>query len=135
MRLVSLAILAAALILVLAACSAIPGLRPLSTPTRLTDYGLSPLEMLIKSAERQKDIRSFRSTVTLIVSGMGEQVVVSADIEMAQDGRVRMNSSMGTPDGNMSFAFILVEPDLYMKMPGEDWALIPRCGRCTRRRS
>lgn len=125
MRLASLAILAAALVLVLAACGVIPGSKPVSTPTRLTDGELSALEILKKSVERQKDIRSFRSTMHLLVSGMGEEVLLSVDIEMAQDGRVRMNSSMGTPDGEMSFAFILAEPDLYMKMPGDDWALIP----------
>lgn len=112
-------------IVLLTACSAIPGLEPAPTTTTLTTELLSPLEILQKSVERQKNIKSFRSSIDVILSAMGERVTMTADIKMDQDGRMRMATSMDTPDGEMSFTFIISEPDLYMKMPDADWVLIP----------
>ena len=112
-------------IVLLTACSAIPGLEPAPTTTTLTTELLSPLEILQKSVERQKNIKSFRSSIDVILRAMGERVTMTADIKMDQDGRMRMDSSMDAPDGEMSFTFIISEPDLYMKMPDADWVLIP----------
>ena len=118
MRLLSLIILTAGLLLVLPSCSTIPGFKSPPTPTR-------PLEILQKSVERLKDTKSFRSSVDVVMSAMGERMVMAAEIEVASDGRVQMFTSMDGPDGDLSFAFIVSDPDLYLKMPEEDWVRIP----------
>ena len=125
MRLLSLVFLAAGLLLVLSACSSIPGLKSAPSNTALATGQLSPLETLQRSVERQQEIKSFRSSMDMIVDAMGERMAMTADMEMAWDGRMRMVSSMDTPDGEMSFTVIVSESDLYMKMPGEDWVRIP----------
>lgn len=45
----------------------------------------------------------------------------NADIEMAQDGRVRMIARMAGPEGNMTFESVVSEPDIYVKMPEAGW--------------
>ena len=105
----------------LSACSVIPGSKSASKITTLSGELLSPLEILQMSVERQKEIKSFRSTAYMVTSGFGERLAMTVELEMAQDGRVRMASSMDTPDGEMNFTIITSETDVYMKMPDADW--------------
>ena len=121
--LLTLIILSGGLLLGLSACDGIPGFKSASTPisTALTTSSLSPMELFQKSIETQADIRSFRALMDSAITAEGERLTFDADIEMAQDGRVRMLFSMAGFEGNMTFESVVSEPDIYLKMPDSGW--------------
>ncbi len=137
MRLLLPIVLTAGLLLVLSACDALaqleqaptpaPTSTPISTATETPTLSptTSPLEILQQSIERQREIKSFRGKMDLVSrvedQGLALSIGVEFDMEVDQDGGMRMATVTNTPLGRISAEVIISGLDMYVKPPDEGW--------------
>ena len=99
-----------------AACASEP--TPTLTPTPTP---LSPLELLQRSYERGKDIKSFRTHVDMEIATPDEHVVMVVDVETGQDGRVRSVLEVAEAGDKQSVEMIIALHYVYVKVPDAGW--------------
>ena len=112
-----LAVVLLVFVVLAVACSeVVPSTQSIETVTPRT-LSQTPLELYKSSFERTSGVRSFRSRVDIETKMLGQNLPVSMDIEMGQDGRMRMITAMDMPDGNLDFEMVIDGSYVYLKMP------------------
>ena len=84
----------------------------------------SPLEVLQRSYERGKDIKSFRAQMDMEITVPDENMVMTVDIETGRDGRVRTVIDIDTLGDNQPIEMIIAEPYVFVEVPDKGWTQI-----------
>lgn len=90
-----------------------------STPT--PEQPQSPLEVLQRSYERGKDLKSFRSHMDMEITTPDEGGVITIDMETGRNGRVRTVIDIDSFGDKQSIETIIAEPYVYVDVPGRGW--------------
>ncbi|MCH8281039.1 MAG: hypothetical protein IIC96_10210 [Chloroflexi bacterium] len=80
-----------------------------------------PAALLAQSFESSKDIKSFRATIEMDMTMLGQQTPLTLEMQKSRDGRVRMVMSMTAAGASMNIETIMSEEGFFTKMPGVGW--------------
>ncbi|MCH7605758.1 MAG: hypothetical protein IH962_01255 [Chloroflexi bacterium] len=75
------------------------------------------LDVLKRSIESGKDLKSFRAQVNMSVTMLGQDVPMFIEMDVAENERIRMTMSMKMPIGDMDIETILSGDDIYTRLP------------------
>ena len=81
----------------------------------------APVQLLKWSFENTKQLHSFRAHIDLEMTMLGQELPISMEMAVAENQRIRMLMTMGTPQGKMDLETIMAEEYVFTRLPGMGW--------------
>lgn len=108
--------------LAVACAEAVPASAPAVEPDPVaTSIPLTPTELLQKSFDRMKDVRTFSADLEAEMTTNGEVFTGSADVAVAENGNVDISAVVGQQDFQLGVGVKVIQPDVFISIPLLGW--------------
>jgi|GEM_PF-2809405 hypothetical protein len=108
--------------LAVACAEAAPASAPAVEPNPVaTSVPLTPTELLQKSFDRMKDVRTFKADLDAEMTTDGEVFTGGADVAVAENGDLDISAVVGQQDFQLGVGVKLIQPDVFISIPLLGW--------------